>query len=142
MAEFDELVAPIYNALHYYDNLGAARFHMPGHSGVNVDDWLFRAATNDITEMSFSDKLISPHGIIEQSEELMAATSGAMKVLYLTSGGTGAIFIAMATVKNFGKFLLTTLRQLPLLVLTQSRSVKTLLMLMVGLWHPMMLMGT
>lgn len=107
MAEFDELVAPIYNALRYYDNLGAARFHMPGHSGVNIDDWLFKAATNDITEMSFSDKLISPHGIIEQSEELMAAISGAMKVLYLTSGGTGAIFIAMATVKNFGNTIIT-----------------------------------
>lgn len=107
MNEKFELKTPIYDAVNNYDALDASRFHMPGHSGVNVDGRLFKSAANDITELSFSDKLISPHGIIEQSEALMAETYGAKKVLYLTSGGTGAVFISISIIKNFGNTIVT-----------------------------------
>jgi arginine/lysine/ornithine decarboxylase len=80
---------------------------MPGHSGVDIDGRLYKGAMSDITELSFSDKLISPHGIIEQSEDLMAKTCGAKKVLYLTSGGTGAVFIAISIARNFGGKIVT-----------------------------------
>jgi len=103
----NELITPIYKAINYYENLEASRFHMPGHSGVDIDGRLYKGASNDITELSFSDKLISPHGIIEQSEELMAKTYGAKKILYLTSGGTGAVFIAISIIRNFGDTIIT-----------------------------------
>lgn len=103
----NDLITPIYSAINNYEALDPSRFHMPGHSGVDIDGNLYRSAFNDITELSFSDQIINPHGIIERSEELAAATYGAKKILYLTSGGTGAVFIAISIINNFGNTIIT-----------------------------------
>lgn len=97
-----KLITPILWALKYYNTIDSSRFHTPGHSGVNIDGGFYSVAPYDITELSFSDNLMCPEGVIYESEKLMAQLYGAENILYLTSGGTGGIFIALSILKNYG----------------------------------------
>lgn len=59
------------------------RFHMPGHKGTLCD--------YDITELSFSDDLHSPHGAIADIETLCCNTYNAKKAFLLVNGSSAGI---------------------------------------------------
>ena len=77
--------------LQNYSSANAIRFHMPGHSGVDIG-----INTNiDITELSFSDNLISATGAILDTEKLIADAYNMPYALMLTCGATSAVAIAL-----------------------------------------------
>ena len=93
-----------------YDTISAykskARFHMPSHGGERIDE-LYSAARFDITELSFSDNLASPNGIIEEAERNMALAVGSPYSLFFTCGATSAIFTALKVASHHvGEFIL------------------------------------
>lgn len=68
-------------------------FHTPGH----------KRAGADITELSYSDNLLSPHGVLKQAEEDIAAILGAEKSFILTDGSTAGIHAMLYALKLLGK---------------------------------------
>jgi arginine/lysine/ornithine decarboxylase len=64
------------------------RFHTPGHSGFNVFDY-------DITELSFSDDLLNPKGVIAECEKNLSKLYKADDTLIFTTGATTAVFTAI-----------------------------------------------
>lgn len=78
---------PVHDFIEAYRASGAARFHMPGHKGVDFsgcEPW-------DITEIGGADNLYAPEGIIRESEENAAALFGAGSTLYSTEGSSQCI---------------------------------------------------
>ena len=69
----------IYEALAAYKKKNAARFHMPGHKANRRGFPLLRDAALDITELSFSDSLESPNGVIASAQEDIAELLGAKR---------------------------------------------------------------
>lgn len=57
-------------------------FHTPGH----------KRAGEDITELSYSDNLLSPSGVIARAEEDAARILGAARSFFLTDGSTCGVF--------------------------------------------------
>ncbi|MCM1043829.1 MAG: aminotransferase class I/II-fold pyridoxal phosphate-dependent enzyme [Corallococcus sp.] len=81
------LKLPINDMLKKYASSSAVRLHMPGHKGtVNAED---------ITELSFTDDLRCPDGVILQSEKQYADIADAKYCHYVVNGSTGGLF-AMA----------------------------------------------
>ena len=62
----------IADCLANYAKSGAVRLHMPGHKG-KVEGSLGDAYSRDITELSFSDNLANPSGVIMLAEKDMFA---------------------------------------------------------------------
>lgn len=92
---------PICDALTKYSNNKSIRFHMPSHSGQDLS--CFHSSANyDITELDFSDNLLHPNGIIQDSMQLTAKHYGAIASLYVTSGSTTSIQITLKTFKDLG----------------------------------------
>ncbi len=67
-------------------------FHTPGH----------KRAGGDITELSYSDNLYSPHGAIARAEEDIARLSGAARSFLLTDGSTSGVFSMIYCLKAAG----------------------------------------
>ena len=67
-------------------------FHTPGHK---QGKW-------DITELSFSDNLASPHGCIAQAERDIAEILGAKKSFILTDGSTSGVLSLLYAAKLLG----------------------------------------
>lgn len=67
-------------------------FHTPGH----------KRAGEDITELSYSDNLYSPHGVILQSEKNAAEILGAARTFYLTDGSTCGVHAMLYALKKRG----------------------------------------
>ena len=67
-------------------------FHTPGHK---QNGW-------DITELSFSDNLSSPHGCIARAQEDIAHILGAHKSFILTDGSTAGVLSMLFSAKNLG----------------------------------------
>ena len=80
---------PINDMLNKYSASGAIRLHMPAHKG-NVVGW-----ERDLTELSFTDDLRNPTGVIQASQKQYASSVGAKFCHYVVNGSTGGIF-AMA----------------------------------------------
>lgn len=78
---------PLYEMLKKYADMGSARFHMPGHKGRSS----LGCEQYDITELSFSDNLYAPQGVIKHAQELMARASGAFKSYMLTGGSSQGV---------------------------------------------------
>lgn len=82
------MTTPIWDFLRGYQNEGMARFHMPGHKGVNgplgCESW-------DITEIQGADSLYEAAGMIAESEEHAAALFGSAASFYSTEGSTQCI---------------------------------------------------
>lgn len=95
------MITPLYSRLKDYCSV-SSRFHTPGHNGVNIDDALYSCANMDITELSFSDNLACPEDIIAQAEDLMSKEYNCTHTLFLANGGSGAVFIALAIMANYG----------------------------------------
>ena len=67
-------------------------FHTPGHK---------RAGT-DITELSYSDDLSSPRGVIKTAEEEIARILGAERSFILTDGSTSGVYAMLAALRAAG----------------------------------------
>ena len=67
-------------------------FHTPGH----------KRRGKDITELSYSDNLLSPAGVIKTAEEDCAKILGARKSYFLTDGSTCGIFSMLYALKAAG----------------------------------------
>jgi lysine decarboxylase len=91
---------PIYEAACRY---GGCRFHMPGHKAAPVMKKFFgRAASLDITELSFSDNLLNAKGAILEAEMLCAKLYGAERVKFGTCGSTVNILSLIHSLRPLG----------------------------------------
>jgi len=61
---------------------------------------LYASAPFDITELSFSDNLNCPDGVISCAENLMASAYGVKQSLFFTAGATSAIFTALGAIRT------------------------------------------
>ena len=83
---------PIISMLEAYARSSTARFHMPGHKGVDGGGMAFeRIAPIDITELGFSDDLHRPKGAIAASERAWADACGARGCFFLVNGSTAGV---------------------------------------------------
>lgn len=86
----------IYKHLKEYTNHGPYPFHMPGHKrnkrflSFDTDPVNF-----DLTELSATDNLQNPSGIIRNTEEKTAEIFGADKSYMLANGSTGGVIAAI-----------------------------------------------
>lgn len=76
------------------------RFHTPGHSGRDLDGKLYASAKYDITELSFSDNLHAPAGIIKELEDKISKAYSSYRSLIVTSGASVAIQIALLVARE------------------------------------------
>ena len=67
-------------------------FHTPGH----------KRAGADITELSYSDNLYAPSGVIARAEHDVAEILGAKRSFLLTDGSTSGVFAMLYAVKCEG----------------------------------------
>ncbi len=67
-------------------------FHTPGHKHAGAD----------ITELSYSDNLASPMGVLKQAEEDVAQILGADRSFLLTDGSTSGVYSMLYTIKVGG----------------------------------------
>lgn len=94
-------MTPLIDALKKYKSV-TARFHMPSHGGAPLpeDDGLFASAPFDVTELSFSDNLSCPTGVISEAERLAAKAYGADHTLFFADGATSALRTALLCVRG------------------------------------------
>lgn len=92
----------ICDALAAYKKKAPARMHMPGHKANKRAFPLFRDAALDITELSFSDSLDSPGGILARAQEDIAALVGAKRSYILTDGSTAGVYAMLYAVRKRG----------------------------------------
>ena len=71
---------------------GHLSFHTPGHKRKGAD----------ITELSYSDNLFSPHGVIKAAEEGIAKRLGAYRTFFLTDGSTAGVHAMLFALKEKG----------------------------------------
>lgn len=67
-------------------------FHTPGHKRRGAD----------ITELSYSDNLFSPHGVIKEAQEEIAERLGAYRTFFLTDGSTAGVHAMLFALKERG----------------------------------------
>ena len=78
---------PIWDFLQAYDRSGTARFHMPGHKGVDF----LGCEHLDLTEIDGADSLYEADGIIARSEENASKLFGSGRTVYSTEGSSQCI---------------------------------------------------
>ena len=96
----------ILEMLNEYASREPVRFHMPGHKG---QPGYFGAEylQGDITELSFSDNLMQPEGVIRKAEELHAARTGAAASAFSINGSSaGVVAMILSAVKRGEKIIL------------------------------------
>lgn len=67
-------------------------FHTPGH----------KRAGADITELPYSDNLLSPRGVIARAEEDVARIAGAERAFLLTDGSTSGVHAMLLALREAG----------------------------------------
>ncbi len=95
MAEERNLNAPLYEALLRYREKKDVSFHVPGHkNGRALRDEertleeLARVMEIDVTEITGTDDLHHPEGVIREGQLLAAAQFGAEETFFLVGGST------------------------------------------------------
>lgn len=83
-----------------YKNKDALRLHMPGHKGRSVNRQPDEFIKADITELSFSDNLNNPRGIIKQMKEELKKIYNTEESFILVNGSTSGILVAMNSILN------------------------------------------
>ncbi|MBP3448675.1 MAG: DegT/DnrJ/EryC1/StrS family aminotransferase [Clostridia bacterium] len=82
----------IYEFLNQFQEIS---FHMPGHKGQ------IPISIKDVTELSGTDNLMCPEGIIQQAQEAMAKKLSAREAFFLTNGASSGILASiLATVRE------------------------------------------
>lgn len=94
-------LAPLYQSVCDYVDQKNVRFHMPSHKGYKFSK-LYNGSDFDITELDFSDNLLSADGVIKQSEELLARFFCVDNAFMFTSGSTTALFSSLFVAKAVG----------------------------------------
>ena len=96
----------MYNYLIYSQLKAHARadksFHMPGHKARGDFKTKFPVAPLDITELSYSDNLLCPAGIIAKAQSELAEILGAKKSYILTDGSSSGVLAMMYAVSKLG----------------------------------------
>lgn len=81
----------------------AKGFHVPGHKGRGAFKKLFPVASFDVTELSYSDNLASPSGVIERAQRDIAEILGAKKSYILTDGSTCGVMAMTYVASGYGR---------------------------------------
>ena len=84
----------IFSMLEGYAGKNAERYHMPGHKGKGCGV-LSGVYPCDITELSFSDNLANPCGVILKAENDIASLIGAKRCRILTGGSTLGVLVSV-----------------------------------------------
>ncbi|MNO27327.1 Arginine decarboxylase [compost metagenome] len=100
-------VAPLYEALRRYREKKDASFHVPGHKNgqaLRGDERaildLARVMEIDVTEITGTDDLHHPEGVIREAQGLAAAQFGAEETFFLVGGSTAgnlALILSVCT---------------------------------------------
>lgn len=97
---------PIINMLNEYTMKNPVRFHMPGHKGKPYyfgGEYL----SGDVTELSFSDNLHIPNGVIAESQRLHSVRIGAGHSFYSVNGASaGVMAMILAAVRPGDKIIM------------------------------------
>ncbi|MBQ9482117.1 MAG: aminotransferase class I/II-fold pyridoxal phosphate-dependent enzyme [Clostridia bacterium] len=96
----------ILEAIKKYAARDVARFHMPGHKGLDEFEEIFNGAKTDITELSFSGNLSSEKGLIADAEKQMAEVLGSFAAHIVTDGSSCAIFAMVYAASKRGSKLI------------------------------------
>lgn len=91
----------IYSQLKAYAKADKA-FHMPGHKARGDFKSKFPVAPIDVTELSYSDNLLCPTGIIAKAQSELAQIIGAKKSFILTDGSSSGVLAMMYALSKFG----------------------------------------
>lgn len=83
-----------------YAGKNAERYHMPGHKGKGCGI-LSGVYPYDITELSFSDNLANPCGVILKAENDIASLIGAKRCRILTGGSTLGVLVSVYSAKAY-----------------------------------------
>lgn len=95
MSDYLEYDAPLYKALLQYKNARLASFHVPGHKngqayriiqGLKTE--LDRVMEIDVTEITGTDDLHQPMGVIKEAQQRAAVLFGAEETFFLVGGST------------------------------------------------------
>lgn len=86
--------------LEEYAGKNAERYHMPGHKGKGCGV-LSGVYPCDITELSFSDNLANPCGVILKAENDIASLIGAKRCRILTGGSTLGVLVSVYAAKAY-----------------------------------------
>ncbi|MBO2945920.1 aminotransferase class I/II-fold pyridoxal phosphate-dependent enzyme [Paenibacillus sp. F411] len=96
--------APLWEALQNYREKGRASFHVPGHKngkaymGVPGADLLMDVFSVDVTEITGTDDLHQPDGVILEAQRLAADCFGAEESFFLVGGSTAGNLAMILTV--------------------------------------------
>lgn len=95
----------IYSQLKKYAGANKG-FHVPGHKARGDFKAKFAGAPLDVTELSYSDNLACPAGVIAGAEKDIAGITGALKSYILTDGSSSGILAMLyAAVKRGNKLI-------------------------------------
>ncbi len=99
--------APLYEALLQYKERGDASFHVPGHkNGMSyggegdLGGELAQVMKIDVTEITGTDDLHHPEGVIREAQQLAADVFGAEESFFLVGGSTAgnlALILSVCT---------------------------------------------
>lgn len=81
----------IYSRLKKFANAKKS-FHIPGHKARGDFKSKFRTADLDVTELSYSDNLLSPSGVIAAAQKDIAEILGAAKSYITTDGSSSGVY--------------------------------------------------
>lgn len=101
-AMFDYL---IYNQLKKNAKAGKC-FHVPGHKARGDFKKKFPVADLDVTELSYSDNLFCPDGVIAAAQRDIAEIVGAKKSFILTDGSTSGVLAMLYVMSRRGNKLI------------------------------------
>ncbi|WP_379148240.1 aminotransferase class I/II-fold pyridoxal phosphate-dependent enzyme [Paenibacillus sp. sgz500992] len=96
--------APVYEMLEQYRVKGNISYHVPGHkngeaySGFGGAGYLNEIMKYDVTEISGTDDLHHPEGVIKEAQELAADCFGAEESFFLVGGSTAGNLALILTV--------------------------------------------
>lgn len=91
----------IYSQLKAYAKADKS-FHMPGHKARGDFKSKFPVAPMDVTELSYSDNLMCPTGIIAKAQKDLAEILGAKQSFILTDGSSSGVLTMMYALSKFG----------------------------------------
>ncbi|WP_430095744.1 aminotransferase class I/II-fold pyridoxal phosphate-dependent enzyme [Paenibacillus cisolokensis] len=104
MGSMNKHQAPLLEALLRYREEGNVSLHVPGHkngkayAGVQEADLLREVMRIDVTEITGTDDLHHPEGVIRQAQQLAADCFGAEESYFLVGGSTSGNLAMILTV--------------------------------------------
>lgn len=78
-------------------------FHMPGHKACKEFKSKFGDASIDVTELSYSDNLHCPEGVIAEAQKDIAEILGAKKSYITTDGSSSGVYTMLYCASKRGK---------------------------------------